>query len=101
LKNAGIIRSWRGAHGGYTLAQKPEEITVNEIVSAVEGPISLVDCVDSPNACEKSDFCITREIWKGAGDAIINYFKALTLKDLLNMEKDGKSIFEEDKKEGE
>ena len=45
LRRAGIVKSVRGAQGGYMLARSPQEITIGEIITTVEGPIALVDCL--------------------------------------------------------
>ena len=67
LRNAGFVRSVRGAQGGYVLAKDPTTITVGDIVRAMEGPIAPVDCLlaekgrDNPY-CDKTNACIRRNI---------------------------------------
>lgn len=82
LKTAGLIRSVRGAGGGYSLRKDPEEITTLEILRAIEGPLAPVDCVDSPNICDRSDLCATRELWAGMTESIREYFESRTLDQL-------------------
>ena len=53
LKAAGLINSTRGAHGGYTLAKASKDITLAEVVQAVEGNLSVVECVSSPGVCSR------------------------------------------------
>ena len=60
LKRAGLVISTRGAQGGYTLARAPEEITVGDVLRALEGGLNLVDCLDEEDACGKSCACASR-----------------------------------------
>lgn len=63
LKTAGLLHATRGPRGGYMLARKPGQITIRDIVSSLEGPISLVDCVATPTTCVRSVSCTAREAW--------------------------------------
>jgi len=87
LKAAGLVNSSRGAHGGYTLAKTPSKITLREVVQALEGPLSLVECVDTPNVCQRVRFCVTRDIWKKLGEKISQTLESVTLKDMVEMQK--------------
>ena len=84
LKAAGLIRSIRGRHGGYTLARKPVKISVGQILEAVEGDLSLVNCVTTPEICERSAECPTRDIWVGMTDLLEKDLFALSLHDVLS-----------------
>ncbi len=64
LKSAGLLRSVRGAKGGYLLARPAEEITMDMITSALDGPPMLVDCVDNPGICSRARDCVTRDLWR-------------------------------------
>ncbi len=86
LKTAGLIHSSRGAHGGYMLARAPSDINLKEVVEAVEGSLSLVECVDVPEVCQKSPSCVHREIWKKVADNISQTLESLTLQDLVEMQ---------------
>lgn len=90
LKSAGLINSTRGSHGGYELAKAPSEITVKDIFEVVEGPICLVDCVEKPSACNRSDFCITRDLWEEASRAFAETLAKTTLDSLVARQKDKK-----------
>jgi Rrf2 family protein len=85
LKNAGLVKSFRGAHGGYLLARDPDKITVGAIIKALEGPIELADCVsgDDNFKCSKLPECVTRELWKDVQDSINSIIDYRTLKDLI------------------
>jgi Rrf2 family protein len=80
-----LVKSIRGAGGGYSLARPPSEISVYEIIKALEGPIALVDCVDDEDYCGRIPICATYEIWKEASFLIRDYFKKKTLADLVEI----------------
>ena len=82
LKMAGLVKSLRGAHGGYVLARDPDDITIGEIIRALEGPIELVDCLEG-FACVKSPECVTKGLWKEINDSISNIIDNRSLQDLL------------------
>lgn len=84
LKIAGLVRSVRGANGGFILAKPPSLIRIGHIVRAVEGSTALVECVDNPQACSRVAHCLTREVWVKATEAVNNVFDSITLKDLMD-----------------
>ncbi len=88
LKAAGYIRSVRGARGGYTLARKPDKISVGQILKVLEGGLSLVDCVEDPRVCEREKICPTRDIWLRMSERLMEELSSLTLRDVL----DGKKL---------
>jgi Rrf2 family protein len=79
LKTMGLIGSTRGAHGGYVLARPPEEITLKEIVQVLEGSLCLVDCVENPGVCDRSQTCTSRDIWTEASNQISQILESMTL----------------------
>lgn len=83
LKSAGMVRSRRGIGGGHMLGQTPENIRVGDILRALEGPLSLVDCVGSAELCSRSHRCVTRDVWADVGKAIEGVLDNLTLADLV------------------
>ena len=83
LKSAGLIKSSRGAHGGYSLAKEPSEINLKEVVQALEGSLSPVDCIDSIEVCRRSRQCVTRDIWIELGEKILETLENVTLNDLI------------------
>ncbi len=87
LRTAGLIRSDRGSQGGYALAKLPSEINLHEVVHAVEGPLSLVECVDNPSICKRVRNCVTRDIWDEISSKIIQVLESVTLKDMIEREK--------------
>ncbi|NIQ88255.1 MAG: Rrf2 family transcriptional regulator [Deltaproteobacteria bacterium] len=88
LKAAGYIRSVRGARGGYTLARKPDKISVGQIIKVLEGGLSLVNCVEDPKICEREKNCPTRDIWLRMSERLMEELSSLTLSDVL----DGKKL---------
>jgi Rrf2 family protein len=90
LKSAGLIHATRGAHGGYELAKAPSEITVKDVFEVVEGPICLVDCMENPATCKRSDFCIARDLWGDASKALAESLEKTTLAALVKKQKDKK-----------
>ena len=84
LKVAGLVRSVRGANGGFILAKSPSLIRIGHIIRAVEGSTALVDCVDNPQACSRADDCLTRKVWVKATEAVDNVFDSITLQDMID-----------------
>ena len=86
LKHAGLLNSMRGAHGGYLLAKAPAQITLKDIVTVVEGSLCLVDCVDQPAACPRTETCATREVWREVSAKILQTLEAFTLENLVEQQ---------------
>ena len=87
LLSAGLVQSTRGSHGGFSLAKLPKEIKLSQIIQAVEGSISPVECVDDPKICNRVDACVTHEIWIKLKKAILEVFDSVTLEDMVKMQK--------------
>jgi Rrf2 family protein len=83
LKEVGLVESTRGARGGYHLARPPGGIRLDEVVRALEGTLSVLECVQDGPSCDRFESCRAREIWKGLTETIENYLAGLTLVDLL------------------
>jgi len=85
LRNAGIITSKRGPQGGYSLAKNPQNIKVGEIIRVTEGGLEPVFCVHpekSGKHCDRIAECVTRLIWKEAGEKLEDFFDSVTIGDL-------------------
>ena len=82
LRNAGIIRSARGAKGGYELARRASEVTVQEVVEVLEGRLSLLECTDHPESCARSADCPTLPVWTGLERAVRDYLQGVTVSDV-------------------
>jgi len=87
LGAAGLVRSIRGAQGGFTLAKPPSQIKLSEIVQTLEGPIAPVQCVDDATACERASFCATRDIWVEMGTAMSKVLESVSLQDLAERQR--------------
>lgn len=87
LKGAGIVRSKRGVGGGYVLARNPGEILLSEILSAVDGPITLGDFGEphEDGACDHEGQCVLLAIWKAAGEAMRAHLDGYTLASIVDM----------------
>ena len=84
LKREGLVNSTRGAQGGYVLARKPEAITVGDVLRALEGGLSLVDCLDEEEACGKSCACPSRIVWMKLRDGLNAIVDGITLRDMIS-----------------
>lgn len=86
LRKSGLVQSVRGAYGGYLLAREPSEITVGDVLRALEGPIGLVDCVLEQDAveCLKYHDCVTRIVWEKIRDSIVGTIDSITLEDMYD-----------------
>lgn len=96
LRKAKLIKSIRGAQGGYVLSRSPQDITVAEIMEVLEGPVEISVCLED-GKCDNIDCCGTRLLWARIKDSIDSVLKSTTLKDILD---DYKSI-EDNNKKGE
>ena len=88
LRSAGLIRSIRGAKGGYLLTRSPEEITLKDIVEVMEGGLNIVDCLDENEPCGRTGKCITRQVWEKVTKAITRTLEEISLKDLTEQVRD-------------
>ena len=90
LKGAGLVRSKRGVGGGYVLARPPEEITLGEIVSAVEGPIVAGDFgrPHENGACEHEGQCILLAVWADVGEHMREHLDSFSLADMVRRSRD-------------
>lgn len=84
LRRAGLVNTVRGAQGGYQLSRPPEEITVRNVLEAVEGPISFSDCVTDPeNACARSDTCPAKGVWEYLTGEVNALLDRITLEKMI------------------
>lgn len=83
LRKAGLVRSIRGARGGYVLAKLPSQIRLSEIMEVLEGSMAPVECVDDPQVCQRAQLCVTRDIWAKMKEAIDNILESITLQDMV------------------
>jgi Rrf2 family cysteine metabolism transcriptional repressor len=87
LRDAGLVISTRGAHGGYSLARSPETITMTEVLRALEGPLAPMICATDDPAhaidCDRTATCTVNFLWIRVRDAIAGALGTMTLADLV------------------
>ena len=86
LAREGLLSSQRGSKGGYTLARNAEDISVPEMITALEGPISLTECSAHPGMCSQELSCGVREPWQQINSAVHDALAKITLADLATPE---------------
>lgn len=85
LKGADLIEAKRGAHGGYRLSREPDEISVGDVVTAVEGPLALVKCLGS-SSCAIAGSCASQVVWSRMQGHIEDSLAAISLADVMSGE---------------
>ncbi|MCK4759271.1 MAG: Rrf2 family transcriptional regulator [Candidatus Aminicenantes bacterium] len=85
LKINKLVKSIRGAGGGYTLGRHPSKIKLIEILHSLEGSCCLVDCVEDEDYCDRTLICATYDIWEKASKLLKDYFGSITLQDLIEI----------------
>lgn len=83
LRRANMIRSIRGAQGGYVLCKPPKDITVGDIMTILEGPVEIADCIDGVE-CDSADCCATKAVWGKIKKSIDDVMNSITLQDILD-----------------
>jgi Rrf2 family protein len=84
LRKAGLVKSIRGAQGGYVLSRPPSEITVGDILDVLEGPIEISECIDDEDNCSRIEYCATRLLWIKIRDSVNQVTHSITLEDMVN-----------------
>lgn len=83
LRRAGLVKTVRGARGGYMLAKPAHETTLLDIMNAMEGPVSFCECITNDSICEQSNGCGVRRVWGQITDGINRQFSGITLENML------------------
>ncbi|MBI2330943.1 MAG: Rrf2 family transcriptional regulator [Chloroflexi bacterium] len=83
LSIAGLLHTSRGARGGVTLAREPKEITLLEVIEAIDGPIQLNECVGDTGTCSFDDNCPLRPVWCEAQEQLVNRLKGTNFADMI------------------
>ena len=83
LNRAGLVRSVRGAGGGYLRTRPAQEYTVGEILRVLEGDLTPVPCADTPQSCPRAEVCVTQEVWARVAAAVAGVVDNITLADLV------------------
>ncbi|HUI87775.1 MAG TPA: Rrf2 family transcriptional regulator [Anaerolineales bacterium] len=83
LSIAGLLHTSRGARGGVTLAREPRDITLLEVVEAIDGPIQLNECAGEEGKCTFGDECPLHSVWCEAQSELVKRLKATNFADLI------------------
>lgn len=83
LGHAALVDSFRGVNGGYRLARPATEISLAEIIEALEGPIGMTECSVAEGQCDRESQCGVRGSWQQVNDVLDNALRAMTLADML------------------
>lgn len=85
LRRAGLVDSTRGPGGGYRLASEPHDITISDIMQAVEEPVKMTRChLENTGGCVGDSRCLTHDLWRALGDHIVDFLGNVTLGDLVD-----------------
>jgi Rrf2 family protein len=90
LRRGGLVRSVRGAHGGYELCHHPSDTNLLDVWEALEGPFCPVDCLEHPDGCNLLNDCVTRDVWGDVRDALTAVLQSVSLGDLANRRRKAK-----------
>jgi len=82
LRAAGLVRGLRGPRGGYLLSKSPRSIKVREVVEALDGPLSLVGCVDDAGTCKRAARCSARRLWAHVSHTLRDDLSSLSIADM-------------------
>lgn len=83
LSIAGLLHTSRGARGGVTLARDPKEITLLEVIEAIDGPIQLNECVGDTGTCSFDENCPLRPVWCEAQEQLVGRLKGTNFADMI------------------
>ena len=86
LRAAGIVRSVRGAGGGFVLGKSPSDIRMAEIAAVFEGPIDLIGCASDAGRCSRSVSCAVRQVWVEVGECMKKALDSVTLQDVADLQ---------------
>ena len=84
LTKGGLLRSVRGAMGGYELVKLPSQYSMGEILRILEGDFVPVECISNPKFCDKKSGCGILRFWQGLYDSVKGYLDGVTLQDLID-----------------
>lgn len=83
LKKHGLVQSKRGVKGGYYLSKEASQITLREILHAVEGPVMVVPCLGDQEACSQESLCPTQFLWRRINQSVERVLDCYTLEDMM------------------
>ncbi len=83
LRRAGLVTSYKGVKGGYTLSRAPQDVTLWDVICALDTHPDLVECVREPEICDRSPECVTHRVWCLLNERMQAFWRSFTLADLL------------------
>ena len=92
LAKAGIIKSHRGAKGGFSLARPAVEITVRNVIEAIEGPVNLNICLVADGECTRDQFCPVHSVWEDAQEKMLGVLSQSNFGDLAKAEREREPV---------
>ena len=84
LRANGVLISVKGKNGGFKLAKDPKDINLLDIVTAVEGKLSIVECAGNPNSCDRSADCVSREVWDEINTTLVDKIASYKLDEIIS-----------------
>ncbi len=84
LRKSGLVKSVRGAQGGYMLTDAPQAISIGRVLTILEGPLSPSECILEDDNCSNADLCVTRVVYKKIKASIDDVVENITLQDMLD-----------------
>jgi Rrf2 family protein len=85
MRRAGLVVSQKGVKGGYSLSRDPEEITLWHVIQSLDSHPHLVECVDDPRTCSKTDCCVAFTVWKMLDQRLQEFWSGFNLAQLMTM----------------
>ena len=92
LRSAGLVRSIRGAKGGYMLAKEPSQIKLTDVFHCLEGNVNTSECVEDKDYCGRAADCAARQVWTKVQQAIEEVLQSITLQDLVDSTKNKEDL---------
>ena len=93
LRRSGLLVSQKGVKGGYSLSREPDQITLWDVIQALDTHPHLVECVDDPRTCSKTDCCVAHTVWKMLDHRLQDFWKGFTLSHLMSLVENGEAPF--------
>lgn len=87
LRKAGLVNATRGAKGGYVLSRNPKDISLAQIIEALEGPLDIADCADVPNCINAPEACAFKDVFLKANKALFDVFDRINLAQIAEDQK--------------
>ncbi|MGM0653501.1 MAG: RrF2 family transcriptional regulator [Bacillota bacterium] len=84
LRVSGYVATQKGSRGGYRLVKPPGHVNLYDLICSVEGSLAPVDCVESPDVCDRVNICVTRDVWVRMHQAITRELQSISLADLVD-----------------